>query len=326
MTNGIVTSRRLLDWLLLFALAGPAGLSTIALGARWWWPLELCTHFRAHYLGALFVGIAICLAISRYKLAVAFGAFALFNLWLVAPLYLGGAGDEGQGTAVRVMSVNAFCANVERDRLMEYIVDVSPDVLLVMEIDGGWTTRLESLAAAYPHRIIEERAQDCFGIAMLSKLPVVDVDVGELGSEFPTIVARFERDGGTWFHFIGTHPIPPVRRYAAALRNKQLAAVAQLAASLDGPVVVAGDLNTTSWSPHFRDLLQIAGLRDSRNGFGNQPTWRSEFVWMGIAIDHVLVSPEVGVQRRWIGPDVGSDHRPVVVDLVIRDTKIASGG
>jgi endonuclease/exonuclease/phosphatase (EEP) superfamily protein YafD len=321
LTNGIFTSRRILDWLLLFALAVPAGLSTIALGARWWWPLELCTHFRAHYLAAFLFGAALCFATKRYKIAGAFSAFALFNLWFVAPLYLGGTTDTGQGTAVRVMTVNAFCANVERDRLMEYIAEVSPDVLLVMEVDAGWATRLKTLAASYPHQLIEQRTEDCFGIALLTTLPVAEVDIRELGSSLPTVVARFERDGGTWFHFIGTHPMPPTRGWAAALRNAQLAAIGRLAASLEDPVVVAGDLNITSWSPHFRDLVQMAGLRDSRHGFGNQPTWRSNFVWMGIAIDHIFVSPEVGVKQRWVGPDVGSDHRPVVAELVIPDAK-----
>jgi endonuclease/exonuclease/phosphatase family metal-dependent hydrolase len=38
---------------------------------------------------------------------------------------------------------------------------------------------------------------------------------------------------------------------------------------------------------------------------------------MRIPIDHMLVSCSIGVASRRIERDVGSDHLPVVVDLVI---------
>ena len=38
---------------------------------------------------------------------------------------------------------------------------------------------------------------------------------------------------------------------------------------------------------------------------------------LGIQIDHALVSPEVQVQRFSRGPGNGSDHRPIVIDVII---------
>ena len=38
---------------------------------------------------------------------------------------------------------------------------------------------------------------------------------------------------------------------------------------------------------------------------------------MRIPIDHLLASCSIGVRDRRIGRDVGSDHLPVVVDLVV---------
>jgi endonuclease/exonuclease/phosphatase (EEP) superfamily protein YafD len=31
----------------------------------------------------------------------------------------------------------------------------------------------------------------------------------------------------------------------------------------------------------------------------------------------VLISPEIEVRERTVGPDIGSDHRPVIIDLVV---------
>jgi endonuclease/exonuclease/phosphatase (EEP) superfamily protein YafD len=38
---------------------------------------------------------------------------------------------------------------------------------------------------------------------------------------------------------------------------------------------------------------------------------------VGLAIDHVLASPEIGVRDYLVGPDLGSDHLPVVAGLVL---------
>jgi endonuclease/exonuclease/phosphatase (EEP) superfamily protein YafD len=81
--------------------------------------------------------------------------------------------------------------------------------------------------------------------------------------------------------------------------------------------VLLGDLNCTPWSPAFDRLLAAARLRDSGRGRGLHPTWFSAVPFVGLPIDHVLVGPGVGVRGRHVGPDIGSDHRPVIADLVL---------
>jgi endonuclease/exonuclease/phosphatase (EEP) superfamily protein YafD len=303
--------------LALFAI--PAALSLLALGARWHWLLDLLTHFRAHYLAVLVIAVVICLASRRFKLAAAVSGFVVLNLWFVAPLYFGNAVNDARGSLVRVMTANAFCANPQRDLLIRYISAAAPDVLLVMEIDGGWANRLEALSDAYPHRLIESRQEDCFGIALLSKLPVKQLEVRKIGpAGVPSIYAELSIGNGGTFHVVGSHPVPPNSAHWAEMHRRQLEDLGDAVAALDGPRILLGDLNTTSWSPYFRDLLTTADLRDSRRGFGNQTSWRSSLVQFGIAIDHMLVSPDIAVRNRFVGPDVGSDHRPVIADILMR--------
>lgn len=79
------------------------------------------------------------------------------------------------------------------------------------------------------------------------------------------------------------------------------------------PVIVAGDFNLPTDSAIYRrhwgdwsDAFEAAGL-----GFG----YTKFTSWWGIRIDHVLFD------RRWravachVGPDIGSDHRPVMATL-----------
>jgi endonuclease/exonuclease/phosphatase (EEP) superfamily protein YafD len=101
----------------------------------------------------------------------------------------------------------------------------------------------------------------------------------------------------------------------SSLRNDQLRAIAKFLQGVEGSRLVMGDLNTTSWSPHFRDLLAATGLVDSRRGRGMQPTWTAFRGLVRLPLDHVLVSPDITVTARRVGPPIGSDHLPVIVEL-----------
>ena len=81
------------------------------------------------------------------------------------------------------------------------------------------------------------------------------------------------------------------------------------------PLVIAGDFNTpvesrifARWWSGFSDAFEHAGI-----GFGY--SWHSR--WHGLRIDHILGANGVVARRTWIGPDLGSDHVPVIADLAI---------
>lgn len=72
-----------------------------------------------------------------------------------------------------------------------------------------------------------------------------------------------------------------------------------------------------SWSTPFRDLVARSGLCDSRAGFGIAASFPSTMAVVRIPIDHALVSCTIGVRARRVERHVGSDHLPVVIDLVV---------
>ena len=80
--------------------------------------------------------------------------------------------------------------------------------------------------------------------------------------------------------------------------------------------IVAGDLNCTPWSPNFVDLLKSSNLINSGLGHGLAISWTPiPITALGLPIDHVLVGDGIQVADRKVGPHVGSDHRPVIVDF-----------
>ena len=84
-------------------------------------------------------------------------------------------------------------------------------------------------------------------------------------------------------------------------------------------MVVAGDFNATPWSPHFQDVLSQSDLQDTGAGRGIQNTWyRFPVLFLGLPIDHILTRG-VAVLQRQIGPPIGSAHRPLVLDFLLRN-------
>ena len=83
------------------------------------------------------------------------------------------------------------------------------------------------------------------------------------------------------------------------------------------PVIVTGDFNSTPWSANYRWFVAQTGLIDTQQGLGPQPSWPTELPYLGIPIDHVLTSRTIATAKRRIGRWNGSDHRPVVADLLI---------
>lgn len=84
------------------------------------------------------------------------------------------------------------------------------------------------------------------------------------------------------------------------------------------PVLVAGDFNATWGNRSFRRLLD-AGLTDAAAARGRpfQMTWRQGGLLPPLTrIDHVLTTRELAVIAIRTGEGRGSDHRPVVADVV----------
>ena len=86
------------------------------------------------------------------------------------------------------------------------------------------------------------------------------------------------------------------------------------------PVIVAGDLNADERSPVVRRLL-ASGLRDAFSsasiGYGYTLGHDLRPGFSFLRIDHVLVSPDIGVLDCTPGGREGSEHRPVLAELLV---------
>lgn len=299
------------------ALAAALGLVAVTLfsflGTATWLG-ELTTHFRPHLAAAALVVIALAMVLRARLAALAGAACLLAN---VAPLvpYLGGTAVAAhQGSVFRVLTVNLHTDGADYESVAALIERERPDLVALTEIGPRTAPLVERVRDLLPTTLGGER-RGAFEVLLLTRWRPEAYEVDRsVGPRFPVSHVRLCRE--TCLDVVALHAARPLRD-RGVWRSAQLALAARLAAERKGPAVLVGDLNLTPWSPAFSRLVDTSSLRDSALGRGVVPTWLSSIPFIGLPIDHVLVSPDIGVRARRVGPDVGSDHFPVTAELVL---------
>ena len=282
---------------------------------RVWWALELASHFRPHLAASLALLCPIWLARRHRRLAVGCALFAVINaLPVLALLWPAAAAGAGATAPLRVVAINVETSNRRADLVLDFLHRADADVILLMEVDDRWLAALAPLRAAYPHVLAEPR-DDNFGIVLFSRLPTTNSNVIALGDAAVPSIEATVTAGGRQIHLLGTHALPPGTPEYARLRNDQFRQIAAHVRRQTLPTVVVGDLNATPWSPYFADLLRESGLKNSSQGLGLFGSWPAWLPLGRLPLDHCLISASIQTSGKRVGPQVGSDHLPVVVEL-----------
>lgn len=310
-------------WLGVFAFA--AATAAAIYGDRHW-ALGLASHFRPHLVALGFVWTFLALFQRRPVAVAASAALLALNAAPIVPYVTKQPQQAVAATAspLRVMTYNMHGRKTQRAALLDYVQSEQPDVVLLTEVppDYGWL--IDRLGADYRHRF-DSQTSNPHDLVLFSRWPIRDVTINRsLTSRFPVIaydLCQDDTNTSACVRLVGLHAIAPFGARIAAQHDEQLAVAATLAREAPhGHAIIAGDLNTTPWSQTFRRLLSDGGLRDAALGRSITATWTSRQPVVGLAIDHVLASPSIVVQHYEVGPDLGSDHLPVIAGLSVPHT------
>ena len=289
----------------LVALAGFLG--------RYWWFADIAANFRPQ-LGVVLVLAAIILFLGRWgKMGLVLLIVAAIDLYPVVTLYRSApTTPASEAEVARVVSFNLLAANTHYDEVIDFLRSAEADLVFLHEASQPWEETIEEAGLGY--ELTPTRGNEIFGTLVLSSgdltvNPYSFAFDGERAVEVKLPI------GGQTVAVLGIHPLSPSTSIRAGYRDRQLAFAATWASQQEGPTVVVGDFNASTWSHTFK-AFQAAGLIDSQAGFGIQPSFpaRSNFA-LRIPIDHLLYSEELAVVDRRLGPALGSDHFPLVVDL-----------
>lgn len=286
--------------------------------ARFFWVFELFTHFRIQFFAAFFFLLTLSLYIRAWREALVATIFVCFHGSALAPWYIAPPKVDANGPTIQLMSANVLTSNTHYDDFLAIVKENDPDMLLVQEINDAWLTALDPLRSDYPYVTAEARS-DNFGIATFSRIELTKSEIMfDPESLVPSIQSIVELDGHS-VTVINYHTLPPAGPRYAKTRNRQLAFLKDKVVSTDNHVIIAGDLNTTMWSPHYLDLVREGKLKNARKGFGLQPTWmRDRIPFLTLPLDHVLCSAHLHATASKVLPSFGSDHRAILVNLALQ--------
>lgn len=275
------------------------------------WLLDLFSHFRLQYI-VLCLPVLVFAISKRKKLLCLLAVVSLlWNAWSVFEAHRTREPGEGKLT---LMTFNVLYNHPQPERVIEHVLKTDADIVCLLETNSNWSKHLQPLRDKYPHHA-EELEYGAFGYACFTRLPTKSLATRFFAHGlFPSLVMELEHDGKP-LTVIATHPPPPMSSHTAAIWQKQFIEIAKFASAIKNDLIVAGDLNATPWCHGIRLLQTGSGLQFRSADPVWPPTWGLNLPMM-IPIDHVLVKGELSIMQRTIGPDLGSDHRPVLVRLL----------
>lgn len=263
----------------------------------WWASLLLAGSLVAAWRRLSWLGVAM--------LAGAFVAHAEWNVFEQA------VHEDGDARKLRVAQLNVWQSNDAHADIVATIRRSGADVVSVQEVSPEWAEALrDGLADQYPYQLLRPRT-DCYGIALLSRRPLLRPHVLPVaGNVFLEADVEVGEDK---VHVIAAHATSPTGLADFHRRNEQLLRLAELVRSMDGTVLLLGDLNTVHWDDTYRRLCMRSGAHPLNPS--TQMTWPAIGPMALIPLDHALVKGEVQSGRVDSFRIAGSDHRGLLAEI-----------
>ncbi|MFV0423586.1 endonuclease/exonuclease/phosphatase family protein [Oleidesulfovibrio sp.] len=319
-------------WVYLFAVASAAGL--LHFESDQWWPASFLLFGPRWMFGVPLLALLPAALFIRRSLLLPLGVAAVIFLWpLLGFNYASGDNDYLFDSRIRVLSCNAGGNAVDEKALSELIRSMDVDVVALQEFPGhlkldlpdGWSKAQAGALAVYS-RVPMEAGEP----VLLDHPP----HKWKRNSLLPVVITT--RLGRVAFHSIhlpspryGLQHVLDKKRIIntektdlleAQISQREEAAFFTRKVVNDAtlPVIVAGDFNMPRESSLFRRFwgdMQDAFVANS-TGYGWTFFERMKGIPVMVGVDHILTSN--GVRSAWfqIGPDVGSDHRPIIADVI----------
>ncbi len=250
------------------------------------------------------------------------GSYLVNYTPLVAQAVPEASGDYTAADEFDILLSNVKMTNRKSAPLLALIEEKQADLVLVMEVNEWWDAELKSIEATYPH-VSKQINSVTYGMSLYSKFPFEEVKVNYLNNEkVPSLECILKLENGRRLRFHGLHPVPPT--WFSDLPDNEgqeevaMKKLGRLVADRSYPTVVAGDFNDVVWS--YTDELTGTEdkLHDVRVGRGFYNSYDADNFLLRWPLDHVFVTEEFQLKSLERLRDVGSDHFPVYVELVLR--------
>ncbi|MGZ5987351.1 MAG: endonuclease/exonuclease/phosphatase family protein [Caulobacteraceae bacterium] len=290
------------------ACALAAGLAQLGRRSLAW---DVLTHAAPIYLAGGLVAIAAALVFhDRYRtlgLVAGLAAVVAAGL-LMAPEYLRPGGPPvppGPLKTLKLIQLNIWGGNGGVERAAAWLVAQQPDIVVVEETNRKV---VEGLVKRTGLNLTLGRSN----VIILSREPPVG-RVGaaiDLDSPMMLVGAVFRHDGQD-FTVLGVHYPWPTEIERLGQADAAIGVVASLP---HDTTILSGDFNSTPWSfVRRREDRQLGLVRRTRGLYSWPANRHTPFPIL--PIDHIYAGSAWATVKVERGPNLGSDHYPVVLTL-----------
>lgn len=288
-----------------------------------WVLLWLSMGDSAPYLGYIHAGglvfallALIMAAILLFQRKLLFAALGLLlGGWLVmtpSGLNIAASVERPAGKTVRVLSASLRGLNRDMAGSAKHLMGYDADIIGLQEVDD---------AKAFLAAVESETGADWYlaahsNLALVSRYPITSQS-SEFAGVLKTVIALPQRPVSVW-------TLRAPKAFETPYVNRQFFTALRGEISRNAPDAVVGDFNATPWNEGYARISQIMTNAQKQAGLGPGSTFpgpvrRSGLLGAFARIDHVFVSPKLRIDNAATGQaPSGSDHHPVMADIVIR--------
>jgi len=262
--------------------------------------------------------------LRSWILMIATIACMAYQSWWIAPytpffpVEVKSATDIDRQRMIRILTANVLATNRNSNALIKLVNENKPDVLVFLESNKWWQSKLDTLETDYPYAI-KCPQENLYGMHVYSRLALSDSKIEYLVEpDVPSMHSLVHLSSGQKIRMHFLHPAPPspTENEASSERDAELLIVAKSVCKSDIPVIVTGDLNDVAWSETTRLFRKISGLLDPRVGRGMYNTFHAGYWFIRWPLDHLFHSSHFTLSSlRRLRP-FGSDHFAILAELV----------
>ena len=284
-----------------------------------WWPWigevpNMLAQFLVPATSVVLVTLLACLLVRRLRWMAPVLALVLLMQasvlapWLAAPT---GAIAASPGQ-VRIVFFNIWKENGRPEEAVRWLAEQDADIVVLAETTPAIQRLAKAGLAELPFTASCRADKHC-EMLLLSRWPLNDVHALIDYPSYARAAFGTVDTGHGILRIGGTHLTNPLTTNV----HRQLFQVDKLV-DLGGPwgdgsMVMVGDMNGVAWGRVVQRFARLTGLEPVRGLTGTWNAWLPAPLRIGI--DQAFTSDDLAVVRREVGPLLGSDHRPVVIDV-----------
>jgi len=316
-------------------------------GGDFWW-LALLNTFAPYLFLPLLITLPLAL-IARLPRFAALQTIPLLIalLWFIPSLLPSPAPPPNGREPLRVVLFNMMGAWNDMVTAQPWLVQQDADIIVLVETESPFfDPRLPELYVMYPY---EEEIRG--NIRVFSRFPFSEIEpiwLEEVTGKLPgrlmlrlniqwdeqpfslyavhlSLPEREPQQPGDSVYNVG-FPFSFMLEYDESRRNQQIERLLQIVQNETQPYLVLGDFNTSSYSMIYAAMAAV--MQDSYQEMGDGtghtypvggvppfPAW----VQPMLRIDYIWHSQQWRTTHFAVGPELESDHLPLVAELVLQD-------